>query len=434
DLSVLIRKSHQMGLLVIMDLVHAHFVENTNEGLYALDGSPDLYNYPEPKGTHPYWGSKMFHFGRNQVRRFLLSNLRYWVEEFHLDGFRFDGVSAMIYFHRGYVDVFGTYENYFGNQVDEDALIYLSLANDLIHEITGSKHLSIAEEVSGMPGMTVPTFEGGTGFDYRLSMGIPDFWIRWIKERQDEDWVMRDLWEVMNHRMSNVPQITYCESHDQALVGDQTLAFRLMGSAMYTAMDIHSQNPIIDRGLALHKMIRLFTLSLGGGYGGYLNFMGNEFGHPEWIDFPRKDNQWSYKYARRQWSLLDNSQLKYQYLYAFDKAMIDFATKLNLKTLGFARERQIHEENKTIVFDLWNGLYVLVFNWHVNQSVPDYHIPVAKAGKYISVLNSDDKKFGGFGRVDNGGKYFTFSKEPNAPYLSIYNINRAVQVFQWIEE
>lgn len=431
DLKALIREAHRMGISVVMDVVHAHFVENENEGLNRLDGSDDLYSYGGEAGTHPYWGSRMFNFSRNEVRRFLLSNLRYWMEEFHFDGFRFDGVTAMIYFHRGYVDYFGSYQNYFGDKVDCNALIYLSLANDLVAAMRPGVHLSIAEEVSGMPGMTASTASGGIGFDYRLAMGIPDYWIKLLKERKDEDWVMAELWSTVNDRLAAVPQIAYAESHDQALVGDQTLAFRLMGAEMYTNMSVLCPSAVVDRGVALHKMIRLFTLFVGAEGGGYLNFMGNEFGHPEWIDFPRQENGWSYRYARRQWHLQDDPMLKYRFLAEFDRAMVGLAKEVGLRQQGFAYRLLLDEAGKTLAFDIGER-YVFVFNWHPSRSVPDYVVPVRRRGKYRLVLDSDSAEFGGFGRQakpEEGAFFFT-----QGDALSIYNINRAAQVFALLPE
>ncbi|MEG2178685.1 MAG: alpha amylase C-terminal domain-containing protein, partial [Bacteroidales bacterium] len=419
-----------MGIQVIMDIVHAHFVPNINEGLNALDGSEDLYNYAGERGTHPYWKSKIFNYGKKEVRYFLLSNLRYWMEEFHFDGFRFDGVSSMIYEHHGYIDDFGTYDNYFGDQVNTDALIYLSIANDLIHEMDAC-NISIAEEVSGMPGLTIATEDGGIGFDYRMAMGIPDYWIKIIKELPDEHWDMQNMWDTLNARLVSVKTLAYCESHDQAMVGDQTLAFRLMGSAMYTSMRKQQENIIVDRGIALHKMIRLFTLSLGGQ--AYLNFMGNEFGHPEWIDFPRPGNNWSYQYARRQWSLLKDSTLRFEYLWNFDQAMLQLAKDMQISQQIYAKCLQIHQANKTIAFSQGNGKWIFVFNWHTEVSIFNYQIPLPEAGKYQLILNSDDPNFGGFGRIDPSLPYFTQANEYGTPVLSFYNINRAVLVFKKVD-
>ncbi|MDR0763902.1 MAG: alpha amylase C-terminal domain-containing protein [Bacteroidales bacterium] len=427
DLKYLVRQAHKLGLSVLLDLVHAHFVENVNEGLNKLDGSDALYNYAGENGTHPHWGSKIFDYGKNEVRRFLLSNIRYWMEEFCFDGFRFDGVTSMLYFHRGYIDYFGAYENYFGDEVDINAIIYLSLANDLIHE--KQNRLSIAEEVSGMPGITVATEDGGIGFDYRLSMGIADFWIKIIKERSDENWIAGELWRVLNDRIPDVPQIAYCESHDQALVGDKTLAFRLMDAAMYMSMNIESQDPIVERGLALHKMIRLFTLSVGANGGGYLNFMGNEFGHPEWIDFPREGNGWSFKYARRQWSLADADNLKYRLLQKFDRAMIELAKQYNPRGMGYPRLLHLNEDDKTIAFSI-DDKYIFVFNWHISKSIPDYTIKAPQAGKYSIVLNSDDSQFGGYNRITGKNEFFTTPDSNGEAYIKVYNINRAAVVYK----
>ena len=299
ELKALVRKAHAMGLAVIMDLVHSHYVKNINEGLNELDGTDHLYSPAGKAGDHPYWDSKLFDYGKEQVRHFLLSNIKYWLTEFHFDGFRFDGVTSMIYYHHGYTE-FDSREKYFSPEVNEEALCYLTLANRLIHDLYPHA-VTIAEDVSGMPGMCAAAEEGGVGFNYRLGMAVPDFWIKLLKEVPDEQWDIWQMWNMMTDRLPYVKTVAYCESHDQALVGDQTIAFRLMNKQMYTDMNRAAQNVVIDRGMALHKMIRLFTISLAGQ--AYLNFMGNEFGHPEWIDFPREGNGWSYAHARRLWSL-----------------------------------------------------------------------------------------------------------------------------------
>lgn len=431
DLKELISKAHSLGIAVIMDLVHAHFVENINEGLNALDGDEALYNYPGERGTHPHWKSKIFDYGKPEVRHFLLSNIRYWIDEFGFDGYRFDGVSAMIYFHRGYCDDFGTLENYFGSVVDENAIGYLTLANELIHELNPNA-ITIAEEVSGMPGVCVPIQDGGMGFDYRMGMGIPDYWIKIIKEQPDENWDLDLMWKVMTARMPNVPTVCYCESHDQAMVGDQTLAFRLMGESMYHSMNKEISDFKVERGMALHKMIRLFTISLGGQ--AYLNFMGNEFGHPEWIDFPREGNNWSYSFARRQWSLSENPLLKYQYLLQFDKDMIALFQRVGLRDLD-AQLMQIDELNKTISYSCKNGKYIFIFNWHTVKSIPSYGLQVPRAGKFRLVLNSDDIIYGGFGRYTSyrAQEFFTQPDFHQNPFLYFYNINRSCLVFEMEE-
>ena len=420
----LIRTAHANGIAVVMDLVHAHYVGNTTEGLNMIDGEENLYSPKESENIHPYWKTKLFDYSDINVQRFLLSNIRYWMEEYHIDGFRFDGVSSMIYKHHGYVDDFGTYDNYFGTCVNEDAITYLTLANDLIHTLRPDA-VTIAEEVSGMPGIACPIADGGVGFDYRMAMALPDYWIKLLKEQRDEQWSMADLWKVMNDRLTDVKTVAYCESHDQAIVGDKTIAFRLMDKAMYDSMLKPIHNMVVDRGVALHKMIRFFTILIGGQ--AYLNFMGNEFGHPEWIDFPRKGNNWSYFYARRQWSLIADKALKYDYLLQFDKAMLTFVKLYDVFNFGFATLLQCDEENKTIVFS--RGRWVAVFNWHAMSSVADYAIPVEEPGKYRLVLSTDDVIYGGFGRLNKDTRYFSYEHKKKH-YIKIYNINRSASVYE----
>ena len=426
ELKALVRKAHTMGLAVIMDLVHSHYVKNINEGLNELDGTDHLYSPAGKAGDHPYWDSKLFDYGKEQVRHFLLSNIKYWLTEFHFDGFRFDGVTSMIYYHHGYTE-FDSREKYFSPEVNEEALCYLMLANRLIHDLYPHA-VTIAEDVSGMPGMCAAAEEGGVGFDYRLGMAVPDFWIKLLKEVPDEQWDIWQMWNMMTDRLPYVKTVAYCESHDQALVGDQTIAFRLMNKQMYTDMNRAAQNVVIDRGMALHKMIRLFTISLAGQ--AYLNFMGNEFGHPEWIDFPREGNGWSYAHARRLWSLAENGFLRYSYLGAFDRAMLKLVRKYDILGSGYAYNHLMDTANQTLAFS--HGTTVFVFNWHPRNSIPDYAIPVPEPGRYRIVLTSDAPEFGGHGRIDPAVKAFSFSQTDSdgstRPYIRIYNLCRSALV------
>lgn len=428
ELKTLIRTAHKMGLAVVMDLVHAHYVKNINEGINELDGTDCLYSPPGAAGDHPYWGSKLFDYGKDQVRHFLLSNIKYWMDEFHFDGFRFDGVTSMTYYHHGYTE-FDCREKYFSPDVNEDALCYLTLANRLVHDLNPSA-VTIAEDVSGMPGMCVPTEMGGVGFDYRLGMAVPDFWIKLLKEVPDEDWDIWQMWNMMTDRLPYVHTVAYCESHDQALVGDKTLAFRLMDRAMYTDMDRAVESVVVDRGMALHKMIRLFTISLAGD--AWLNFMGNEFGHPEWIDFPREGNGWSYAHARRQWSLADNGFLRYSFLGAFDRAMLSLVQENHILESGYAYNHLMDVENKTLVYS--HGTVVFVFNWHPLRSLPDYEIPVPEPGSYRILLSTDAKAFGGYDRIDPEVVAFSRTKfdSKGDPHYSIcvYNLCRAALVLK----
>ncbi len=392
ELKRLIDEAHGYGLAVIMDIVHSHAVKNSVEGLGCLDGDPNLYFHSGDRREHPAWDSLCFNYGRDEVLHFLLSNCKYWLDEFRFDGFRFDGVTSMLYRSHGLGESFSSYDDYYNLNQDGDAIAYLTLANKLIHEIK-PKAITIAEEVSGMPGLAAPIKDGGIGFDYRMAMGIPDFWIKLIKEYSDEDWKPGAIWWELTNRRKDEKTISYAESHDQALVGDKTIIFRLIDADMYWHMSKYDQNLMVDRGIALHKIIRLLTASTING--GYLNFMGNEFGHPEWIDFPREGNGWSYKYARRQWSLLENRQLKYADLHAFDKAMVLLLKKINPKEPLY--QRWLHDQDQIMAFE--RASFLFVFNLHPSRSFVDYGILVQK-GNYKIVLNSDAKEFGGFGLVD----------------------------------
>ncbi len=427
ELKALISRAHGMGLAVIMDLVHAHYVKNVNEGINELDGTDHLYSPPGEAGYQPYWDSKLFDYGKDEVRHFLLSNVKYWLDEFHFDGFRFDGVTSMIYHHHGYV-AFDSRDRFFDPGVNEEALLYLTLANRLAHDFRPSA-VTIAEDVSGMPGMCIPIADGGVGFDYRLGMAIPDFWIKQLKEVPDEEWNIWEMWSVMTDRLPEVKTVAYAESHDQALVGDKTLAFRLMDKEMYFHMDRASENIVIDRGMALHKMIRLMTISTGGQ--AYLNFMGNEFGHPEWIDFPREGNGWSYAHARRQWSLARNGFLRYAWLGDFDRAMIRLVKKYKVLEEGYAWNLLMDERNKTMVFS--HGRLLFVFNWHPTASIPDYELPVQGPGKYVPVLSTDERRFGGQERQSMDAEHFSFPAKGDdgqeRPRIRIYNTSRTATVF-----
>lgn len=401
ELKELIDEAHRSGLAVIMDIVHSHAVKNEVEGLANFAGDPNQYFYPGDRHEHPAWDSLCFDYGKNEVLHFLLSNCKYWLEEFHFDGFRFDGVTSMIYYNHGLGEAFCNYGDYYNGGEDDNAIAYLTLANKLIHEVNPSA-ITIAEEVSGMPGLAAPIADGGYGFDYRMAMNIPDYWIKTIKERKDEDWRPSSLfWEVTNRRKDE-KTISYVESHDQALVGDKTVIFRLIDADMYWHMAKRDRNFTVDRGMALDKMIKLLTLSTING--GYLNFMGNEFGHPEWIDFPREGNGWSYKYARRQWNLVDNHDLCYHYLGDFDKAMIALVKGVRMFQRTPVVEIWHNDGDQVLAYE--RGTLLFIFNFNPAKSFEDYGFLV-KEGKYTVALNTDDKAYGGFGLTDDTVEHFT---------------------------
>ena len=401
ELKALIDAAHEAGIAVIMDIVHSHAVKNEVEGLGRLDGSYDLYFYGDGRREHSAWDSLCFDYGKNQVLHFLLSNCKYWLEEFHFDGFRFDGVTSMLYYNHGLGQAFGSYADYYDGGQDTNAITYLTLANKLIHQVN-PKAITIAEEMSGMPGLAYPIRGGGIGFDYRMAMGIPDYWIKTLKEKKDEDWHPTSIYWELTNRRADEKTISYVESHDQALVGDKTVIFRLIDDQMYWHMTKGDDNAAVNRGIAMHKMIRLVTLATING--GYLNFMGNEFGHPEWIDFPREGNGWSYKYARRQWDLVDREDLQYRFLNAFDNAMVELVSKVH----NFQAKpiRKLWEKDDDQILAFMRGDLVFVFNFNPVKSFNDYGI-LAPGGVYSVVFTSDDAAFGGFGNIDDSVEHFT---------------------------
>ena len=400
ELKELIDAAHGLGIRVILDIVHSHSVSNEAEGLSEFDGTEYQYFHAGERGKHPAWDSRCFNYGKPEVLNFLLSNCKYWLEEYHFDGFRFDGVTSMLYYDHGLGKAFTNYSFYYDGNEDGDAITYLTLANQVVHEVY-PEAITIAEEMSGMPGLASPITDEGMGFDYKMSMGIPDYWIKLLKEVPDERWHVGDIYYELTNKRAEEKTISYAESHDQALVGDKTIFFRLTDKEIYTGMSVFDQNLIVSRAMALHKMIRLVTLGTAGG--GYLTFMGNEWGHPEWIDFPREGNGWSYQHARRLWSLVDDKNLRFKDLNAFDAAMVHFVREHRiLESEPHVLLRDI--ERQLLAFE--RGGYLWVFNFSPSRSYTDYQFNVP-AGKYTAVLNTDNVAFGGEGLLNESTEHFT---------------------------
>lgn len=427
ELKELIDTAHGLGITVLLDVVHSHASKNVLDGLNEFDGSDHQYFHAGPKGHHALWDSRLFNYGHYEVQRFLLSNLRWWMEEYHFDGFRFDGVTSMIYLHHGIGTGFsGGYHEYFGPGVDLEAVAYLMMANIMLHKLYPDV-ITIAEDVSGMPGTCIPVADGGLGFDYRLAMAIPDLYIKLLKEKKDEEWDLGNVCFTLTNRRYGEPTVAYAESHDQCLVGDKTLAFWMMDAEMYTNMSkLSAITPTIERGLAMHKMIRLLTMALGGE--AYLNFEGNEFGHPEWLDFPREGNNNSFMHARRQFNLPDDKLLRYGMLNDFDAAMMHLEAKYGFLSADPAYISLKHEGDRVIAFERAGLLFI--FNLHASSSYTDYRIGVDVPGKYKIVLNSDDAEFGGYGRIAGPGEFFTepMSWNGRANFLQAYLPTRTVLV------
>jgi 1,4-alpha-glucan branching enzyme len=426
DLKKLIDEAHGLDIAVIMDIVHSHAVKNELEGLGNFDGTPFQYFHEGPRREHVAWDSLCFDYGKNEVIHFLLSNCKYWLDEYRFDGFRFDGVTSMLYYDHGLSRDFTNYGMYYDGLQDEDAITYLSLANKLIKQVNPGA-ITIAEEMSGMPGLAYPLEKGGYGFEYRMAMGVPDYWIKIIKELPDEKWNVSAIYYELTSKRAEEKTISYAESHDQALVGDKTIIFRLLDKEMYFSMSKNIPNIIVDRGLALHKMIRLITASTAGG--GYLNFMGNEFGHPEWIDFPREGNNWSYMYARRQWKLVDDPLLRYHFLGDFDRDMISFISKSGLYTQPFCKLLTDNQNDQILAFE--RKEYLFVFNFNPFRSFTDYGIPTGH-GKFRIVLNTDNPAYGGNGNVDEKLTYMARGQAQygSPSYLLLYLPSRSALVLQ----
>lgn len=421
EFKALVDAAHGLGLRVIIDLVHSHAVRNEAEGIARIDGSRSTYFHEGERGEHRAWDSLCFDYGKPEVLHFLLSNCRFYLDEYRVDGFRFDGVTSMMYFHHGLGKSFTSYGDYFGPEVDPDALTYLALANRVIHTVRPDA-TTVAEDVSGMPGLAAAAEEGGIGFDYRMAMGVTDLWFK-LFDLPDENWNMFTLYHELTNRRQDERSISYVECHDQAIVGGQTAIFRLAGATMYDAMHVGSANPAVDRAVALHKLARLSTAAAAGN--GYLNFMGNEFGHPEWVDFPRSGNGWSFDHARRQWSLAEEPALRYRFLRDFDRAMLEIVSGA-----GFYDARcqtvRIDDEKKILIFERNDLLFC--FNFHPTGSFPDYRFEVP-GGSYGTLLDSDDPRFGGFGLRTPDQVYWTIP-ERSGEMLSLYLPSRTALVLR----
>jgi 1,4-alpha-glucan branching enzyme len=419
ELKHLIDEAHGQGLQVIMDIVHSHAVENEVEGLARFDGTTYQYFHEGDRGRHPAWGSRLFDYGKIEVLHFLLSNLRYWIDEFRVDGFRFDGITSMLYLHHGLGAGFASYDDYFTHTVDEDALSYLTMANELLHTLK-PQLITIAEDVSGMPGLAAPIEEMGCGFDYRMAMGVTDYWFKLCKDVRDEDWNMHGLWHALTDRRPDEQTVSYVECHDQALVGGKSLIFEMADAAMYTDMHTQRRSVVIDRALALHKMTRLATFATCGH--AYLTFMGNEFGHPEWIDFPREGNNWSYAYCRRQWNLRDDPQLHYHGLAAFDRAMLSLYEQHDFIASSLPHALHLHDGDNVMAFA--RGEYIFVFNFHPATSFTGYGIAADPHRSYRLVLDTDEQRFSGHARLAADQQYIPVAAEGeggfDAYYIQLY--------------
>ena len=416
ELKQLIDEAHGMGVSVIMDIVHSHAVKNVVEGLGSYDGTRYQFFHDGARGEHPAWDSYCFNYNKNEVLHFLLSNIRFWLEEYKFDGFRFDGVTSMLYFDHGLGKAFTNYGDYFTPNIDDEAIVYFKLANQLIHDLNPHA-LSIAEDMSGLPGLAAPLSTGGLGFDYRMSMGVPDYWIKLIKDQKDEEWNVGQIFHELTSHRADEKVVSYAESHDQAMVGDKTIIFRLLDKEMYFSMRKDQPNLAVDRGIALHKMIRLATLSCAGG--AYLNFMGNEFGHPEWIDFPREGNGWSYQHARRIWSIAENPELRFHWLLDFDRDMINLIKDERLLEETYVQWITDNQPDQVLAYRRKDLLFI--FNFNPYKSFEGYGIQI-EPSKFKIILQTDAHAYGGYNRIDDRMTYYAIPEGGlgSTHYLKIY--------------
>ena len=421
DLKYMIDVAHQNGLFVLIDIIYSHASSNVSDGINLWDGTDYLYFHSGPMGRHSLWDSRLFNYSSYETLRFLLSNSAFYSQEYHFDGFRFDGVTSILYKNHGIRYSFsGQYHEYFGDNFDEDGGVFLMLANYLIHKIN-PEAITIAEDVSGMPGLGRPIEEGGFGFDYRLNMSVSDKWIQLLKECKDEYWNMGNIAYTLTNRRYNEKHVGYSESHDQSIVGDKTISMWLFDKELYWNMSINSPETIvINRGFCLHKMIRLITFALGGE--AYLNFMGNEFGHPEWVDFPRPGNGFSYHHCRRRWDLCDNKSLRYQYLYNFDVAMNNLDDVFGFLSNKHQYVTLKREGDKLIVFE--KGDLLFIFNFHPYQCFDNYRIGTLWKTPHKIIMDSDEARFFGKSRLLYGHDHtFPSIHEPwmdRPNYIQLY--------------
>ena len=421
DFKALVDAAHGLGLRVLLDVVHSHTSSSPTDGLAALDlPSPAGGSYLA--GDHPAWGSRLYDYANWETLRLLLSNVAFWLDEFRVDGFRFDGVTSMLYRHHGLgVGFSGDYAQYFSPASNVDAGVYLGLANLLIKRLRPDA-ASIAEDVSGLPGLCRAVADGGLGFDARLGMGLPDVWGRALGG--PDPWPPAALVAGLCNRRRDEATVAYVESHDQCLVGDTTLAWRLMGAEMYAGMGTASPpSPTITRGVALHKLARAMTLALGGD--AWLNFMGNEFGHPEWVDFPRDGNGWSHDKARRLWSLADAPDTRYAQLGAWDRALMALDERHGM--LASDHLLVSHEGGGVgaspgaAAAVAERGPVVWVFNLSPCETLTEFKIGVPDGGEWAVAADSDAAEYGGSGSTPTATLTATPEGVPGQPETNFNN-------------
>ncbi|KAK7287576.1 hypothetical protein RIF29_00857 [Crotalaria pallida] len=389
DFKRLVDEAHGLGLLVFLEIVHSYAAADENVGLSMFDGSNDCYFHSGKRGQHKFWGTRMFKYGDPDVLHFLLSNLNWWIVEYQVDGFQFHSLSSMIYTHNGFASFTGDLEEYCNQYVDKDALLYLILANEILHALYPNI-ITIAEDATFYPGLCEPTSQGGLGFDYYVNLSVSEMWSTFLESVPDNEWSMTKIVNTLvSDRAYADKMLMYAENHNQSISGRRSFAEILFGE-----IDEHSHHykESLVRGSSLHKMIRLITLTIGGR--AYLNFMGNEFGHPKRVEFPTSSNNFSYSLANRQWDLLAKEGLNRD-LFSFDKDMMKLDE--NARVLSRRFPYLHHVNDSSMVISYIRGPLLFIFNFHPTDSYDNYSIGVEEAGEYQVILNTDEIKYGGQG-------------------------------------
>lgn len=396
DFKHLVDEAHGIGLLVFLDVVHSYSAADEMVGLSLFDGTNDCYFHTGKRGHHKFWGTRMFKYADVDVLQYLLSNLNWWVEEYRIDGFQFHSLSSMMYTHNGFATFTGELEEYCNQYVDRDALMYLILANDILHALHPNI-ITIAEDATYYPGLCEATSQGGLGFDYYVNLSASEMWLSFLEKVPDNEWSMSKIvTTLMGNRQYTNKMLLYAENHSQSISGGRSFAEILFGGKEDRPAE--STDSLL-RGCSLHKLIRLITFSIGGC--AYLNFMGNEFGHPKGVEFPTASNNNSFELANRRWELLNNDGIHHA-LFLFDKDMMKL--EQNERVLSRGLPNVHHVKDDTMVISYTRGPVLFIFNFHPTNSYEKYIVGVEEAGEYQVIMNTDEKNYGGQGMI-NGDQY-----------------------------
>ncbi|KAH9622869.1 hypothetical protein KSS87_007872 [Heliosperma pusillum] len=289
DFKRLVDEAHGLGLLVFLDIVHSYSAADEMVGLSLFDGTNDCYFHTGKRGHHKYWGTRIFKYGDVDVLQFLLSNLTWWIEQYHIDGFQFHSIPSMIYTHNGFATFTGDLEEYCNQYVDRDALMYLILANDILHALHPNI-ITIAEDATLYPGLCEPSSQGGLGFDYYVNLAAPEMWLSLLENVPDNEWSMSKIvTTLMGNKAYTNKMLLYAENHNQSISGGRSLAEILLGAE-------------IDSNLSTSSLLRGSSLHKG-------------------VEFPTSNNNFSYELASRRWDLLSDQGV-HQELFHFDQDMM----------------------------------------------------------------------------------------------------------------